>query len=391
MASHENLTPPQPRYLGLMRQLESGLYVPGDPPGEDHPLVVFRPPEVVVGEGAVWMGSDFGYPSLAGIAGQTEAGEPVEVISYEWAEPIRFTHDRERTEEHHLERFNTDHVRGLGKRAFDSFARGANPPDFVIESDGVPSNLDVTHLVLEKRARAHAIFNVVREAALARGLGSFRHLRGHLVYVLSVDNGAGLPRRVPDVLNAVMSLRPRPAGASATDTNPFGDNIPAIREWGMAIAWPLRKAMPSHFFALMGFELIHVEADLIRESEAWAALQHVVSRHDKPEIDTLLVTVGAPIRNGFTFPSDRLVARLALKKLEAGATITPTYLTDVFVHQWPMRAIYRIRPRLPGYELLTWDESRLAGQRGQWSKTAEFRTGDDGKLEVIKPERHSPL
>src|SRR5205085_10296975 len=124
-----------------MRRLESGLYVPGAPPGPDHPLIVFRPFEVVTEDGPVWMGSDYGYPSLAGIAGRTASGEPIEVISYEWAEPIRSAHDRERTEEHHLERFNADYLRGLGKPAFDCFTRGGEPPDFVIESEGTRRNL----------------------------------------------------------------------------------------------------------------------------------------------------------------------------------------------------------------------------------------------------------
>jgi hypothetical protein len=317
--------------------------------------------------------SYWGQPALAGIAGRTELGEPVEVVLHEWTEPIRYAHGRERAEEHHLERFDVDYRRGVGKRAFDSFSRGAEPPDFVIESEGVSRNVDVTHLVLDKRAHARAVFDKVRKAALERGVQSFRHLRGHVVYVFSLDGGAEFTGRIPDVLEAVMNLAPKPQGRSASEANPFGDNSPVVREWGYAVAWPLRKPMPSPFFSLMGFELIHVESDLIRESEAWARLEHAVARHDKASIDTLLVTVGAPIRNGFTFPSDLLVARLALKKLEAGAVITPMHLKEVLVHQWPMRAIYRIIPGAPGYELVTWDESRLEGQRGRVVRGAEIR------------------
>lgn len=183
----------------------------------------------------------------------------------------------------------------------------------------------------------------------------------------------GNRRFIDDVLDAVMHLTPQPAGPSVTETNPFGANPPVIREWGLVIAWPVARAMPSPFFSLMGFEFVHIDSDVILESDAWDAFQHAIARHDKPQIDTLLITVGAPIEVGFTFPSDLLVARLALKKLEAGATITPNHLTEILVHQWEMRSIYRVTPGRPGYELVTWDPERLQGHRGRWVKRGEFK------------------
>jgi hypothetical protein len=79
-----------------MHQRDSGLWVPGAPPGPDHHLIIPHPPELATEEGQVWVSGRHGHPVLGGVYGLTASGEPIEVVSYEWNEPMRYAVNRAR-------------------------------------------------------------------------------------------------------------------------------------------------------------------------------------------------------------------------------------------------------------------------------------------------------
>jgi hypothetical protein len=87
-----------------MHQRDSGQWVPGAPPGPDHHLIIPHPRELATEEGQVWVSGRHGHPVLGGVYGSTASGEPIEVVSYEWNEPMRYAVNRPRAEQHHLER-----------------------------------------------------------------------------------------------------------------------------------------------------------------------------------------------------------------------------------------------------------------------------------------------
>jgi hypothetical protein len=108
-------------------------------------------------------------------------------------------------------------------------------------------------------------------------------------------------------------------------------------------AAPLVGSVPdSPFFTYLGFEIGLTYTTQHRQSSAWAEVERLVAQHDKQGVDVLLLSAGAPNRNGTVFPSEELVARLLIDNPQ---TIpAPTHLLEVVLHLWTTGEAYALYP-----------------------------------------------
>jgi hypothetical protein len=251
-------------------------------------------------------------------------------------------------EEHHVDRFMADYRRAVGSDPFAHVRRGADPPDFVVHADGVDIGLDVTHLVLKERVEAHEGLQELRQAAQLRGAKAFRRLRGHVVYIAlaSRDHGHWKPM-IEKTLDAIEDLdpRPRPKNMWVPDRSGGSRKLVTIGDnEGWASAGALNEVAPSPFYGQMGFELIQCQPTVLYADDAWSMFQRLVSDHDKPGIDQLLITQAAPVGGGFAFPSDIVTGELVIEQAFAGNALDADHIQKVYLHAWPLRSIDVFEP-----------------------------------------------
>jgi len=106
---------------------------------------------------------------------------------------------------------------------------------------------------------------------------------------------------------------------------------------------PQRNAVPdTAFSAVTGFELGLADTTEHTASGAWAELQRLVTNHDRNGVEWLLVSAGAPNRNGQTFLSEELLARFLFQHPESLST--PTHIKRVTVHIWSTGEAFEVLP-----------------------------------------------
>jgi hypothetical protein len=303
----------------------------------------------------------WGVPALFGARGKLAEGPPSEVAIavFEWPVPhwdvIGDPLAKETVERLHLERYRTDRLLATGEMPYETLDVGDDPPDFVAPQDDSRIGVDATQLTASGRIGAQAQFERIRRAVLAAPRADFTHLRGHLLYLWFRDAaGLGLPHReaeaVAEVVAALHEYRP---DTSWTAVSPIIDGLPdQLGETDMQTttsgctfyAVELQGAVPSsQFFGVTGFEMALAFQTEHPVETAWSELSRLVDRHDKPEIDHLIVTVGGPNRRGLSYPSEAMLLDVAL---ESGLPeLAPRHLSKVVIHSWTDGRIFEVFPQ----------------------------------------------
>jgi hypothetical protein len=110
---------------------------------------------------------------------------------------------------------------------------------------------------------------------------------------------------------------------------------------------PMRGSFPtSHFFLSVGFEVAMAYQTEHDVGQAWGEVERLIDRHDKPEIENLLITVGAPDRHGLAYPSETGLMTFALET--DAPELKPEHIGSVLVHFWMEGAVYQLYPRIEG-------------------------------------------
>jgi hypothetical protein len=288
-----------------------------------------------------------GFSFVSACAGTDADGRRLALIFQEYPEPVRFRRQKAVAEEHHVDRFIADYRHAVGSDPFEHVRRGPDPPDFSVSVDGTDIGLDVTHLVLRERVEAHEGLQELRQAAQIRGAKTFRHLRGHVVYVALVSREYRWKPMIEKTLDAIELLDPRPRPKNMWDPDRPGDpqKIATIGDnEGWVSAGSLNRVAPGPFYGQMGFDLIQCQSTVLYADDAWNMFQRLVSDHDKPGIDRLLVTVAAPVGGGYAFPSGIVTGELVTERAEAGNALEADHIQQVYLHCWPLRSIDVFEP-----------------------------------------------
>lgn len=267
--------------------------------------------------------------------------------------PMPSNLSKTRLERLHVERFFSDrHAENPGE-SWDLIGPGEDPPDFQVGFNGEDVGLEHTRFTSASRRIGHDQFRRIRSALIEHGPVGFRHLRGHLVYFWCApeERPGNLPR--PGDADAIIeSLEEYRIPPSPIDDNlevPVPVVLPDLGVGGAApwsfLAVPLLN-QPSGFQSLLGFD---VGVCLMTEHSAPEAVEEflrLVTGHDRPGSNVLLVSVGSPDSEGWTYPTDQAIVDLALSPLlQCG--IETFHIDRVFVHLWAGGRVVEIPVRRP--------------------------------------------
>jgi hypothetical protein len=310
-----------------------------------------------------WFGSLLPWNTVSAMA--LEGHPPSEpktaelIVAFEW--PISYWTlmdgplTKAAVEKLHLERYCSDRLFAEGQLPYTQLNPGKNPPDFEAELPGSSTlAVDATQLTAADRIAAQAQFERVRAAVLAAPRKDFAHLRGHFLYLgFSGPEDEGRPHQSPESVDSIVAalseyepdtswMERRTPGApeQLPDTD-----FQSTSNGCVFYAVELRNAVPaSPFFAEAGFELVLAYQSKHRQDAAWHELRRLVDRHDKPEIDHLVVTVGGPKANGLAYPSETLLFEAALAHAIPALLPEPKHLSKVVLHSWVDGRILEIYP-----------------------------------------------
>lgn len=299
-------------------------------------------------------------PTFQGYFGiRSEDGEPTIILASETPLHTSLLNgqlSKEELEAVHFEKFSADHCLSRGFHPFLNIRAGVNPPDFVAEAGGTEIGVDLTQFTAQERRQAHALFAAVRQAISVCPPERFQHLRGLMVFVWAAGRRgvADLPPRSPEadaLTDSLASYRFDPEFSSALGIGPMPAMAPPVDirsadgGWSF-IATPFTASCPSTaFFRRFGFELSFHYPTVHTSEGLWAEISRLISKHDKPEVQELVVTVGAPDRSGVLYPGDTAMCDFILSNPKP-LTCIARQLRRVLLHVWETGRIVQLFPAL---------------------------------------------
>jgi hypothetical protein len=93
-------------------------------------------------------------------------------------------------------------------------------------------------------------------------------------------------------------------------------------------------------FGALGFGLQLHLPNLVTLTEMRSELQRIVSSHDRPEIEYLLVTAGGPDREGIRYPAEELFAALLMQ--DQDCVVSAVHVRCVTLHLWSAAEVRQI-------------------------------------------------
>lgn len=229
------------------------------------------------------------------------------------------------------------------------------PPDLRLTSTGLDLGLEMTQLhvpdpsggkatPLSWWGRASRFLEELRDRG-PRVKSQLRAHRGrHVCAFVNPKTGRRLPS-LDDFIDLLASTNPPP-------DLPDGDELPdpapeGCYRWSQdgsfGITWGvhLPKGFTSPTFEALGFELAIGHQFRITSTAVTTELNRLVRQHDHHRNDILCVSVNVPVREGWYFPSETILADLVLDADPALLENEPAATRTVIVHD-VQRARWRL-------------------------------------------------
>lgn len=290
-------------------------------------------------------------PAYYGLVGTSQSPpEPVIVVSYEWPFSWLRTVDeipKFQLELLHIRRFSSDQALATGTHAFSNIQPGGDPPDSTVTTDQGVFGVECTSLTVQNLRGVHSLFRTLRRRVLEQEPSAFTKLAGNMIYVWFQEPGKpGLARpfRQSDDQAATMLLQeladyqPKPHQIWVPGGNPPQQAPPlpltTTPQGASFYAVPLIGNAPSSMlFTFAGFELGVAYTSFLTVSAVRAEVQRLVSDHDKPGVDVLLITSGAPDRRGDIYPAEEAVASF-MRDNQTSLALAPKHVKRIWLYSW---------------------------------------------------------
>ena len=307
---------------------------------------------------------------LTGVIGRTTANPFTSkiIVGFEW--PIQIINaakpfSKVELEARHFERFRTDMQIKYGIMPFVGVTQTAehqDPPDFSLELEGKTIGIDLAQLALQSRRAVNAAFSTIRDALLFEPRERFAHLAGLTLYMWFGGgvNDMGLPPRpssradIETILKAISNYR-FDVEAFQKDTISGADSLPTRidhQRFNVSVpgttfyAMPMVNAVPAtDFFSNMGFEIGMSYTTEASPEEIWNEIWRLARDHDNALTDILILTVGAPNRDGFVFPAEDYLVSAALENYVPNIP-SLVHLNEVILHFWSSGQVAQVYPQL---------------------------------------------
>lgn len=285
------------------------------------------------------------------------------VIAYEWPVPLPWfpkslSLTKRELEQLHLDRFSGDHTLATGRPAFDEAAAGRDPPDAIVITDHGQLGVDCTALAVQDRRHVHALFARLRNRLMELPRKRVAHLAGLAVYIWFAygESESARPFRrkhaaaIQEMINALLDYRPDPDRLLLVGDKGLPEQAPDLgithtSSGASFYAVPLTNAVPvTSLFSSAGFEIGLAYTTVHYASSGWLEIQRRIRDHDKPGIDWLLISVGAPDLRGVIHPSEEAFARFLISNPRP--LTTPQHIHRVTMHLWSTGEGFELLPRL---------------------------------------------
>jgi hypothetical protein len=116
---------------------------------------------------------------------------------------------------------------------------------------------------------------------------------------------------------------------------------------------PLSPHETGTFAQLRGFDLaLSVQTD-VWESSAWRAFTERVAEKDRRGSDVIVVTCGAPVIKGNSFPSDEIGGEAVLAAARSRSVPSTVNATTAYLHSWATETIAEFHPGQPRFRIIT--------------------------------------
>jgi len=282
------------------------------------------------------------------LSGTTENGMPFYQLVFDT--PIQISapfKSKEVLERAQLEKYRRDHLLHFGFVPFEDVKRGNDPPDFIVQRTQGDWRIDCAALALEGRRLAEALFHRLVKRLAERGNSAWSTLAGCDVSVTfqspkqlpPAKHDASLDVELEAALESIVIDHARLAQFSAeVDRDgwpsqwPSDVSIPQFEhECFSLLANPVPNWRPrDQLSASLGFHLnLQFSVTL---HEVSSAVNRMVTQHDNPATQQLLLSIGGPGLNGYCYPAESILGEILrnnpLQQVEAH------YIERVTAHVW---------------------------------------------------------
>lgn len=298
------------------------------------------------------------------VGGTTADGEPMLMVTAENPDKIPGFDgevEKARLERFHLECYRADHVLQFGVAPFEEVIAG-DRPDFTVTAEGHKVRLDCAALADHHRRLGFRLMDHLRERLISGG--GDRDFSGVAGCVLSVWFGEKLddlpPKRwdgsiVEPLLDAIAACQVDHGAIARLNQEiahrGFPEVLPPVIQTGKtpdesagfvanALLGPTEGA---RFSTGLGFEVRLHLPEQVTYSGAKATLERIVSQHDQPQIEHLLLTAGGPDRTGMRFAGEEMIAGFLVEQPDLYVEVE--HLQRVTLHLWFARRIVEVPVR----------------------------------------------
>lgn len=325
-------------------------------------MVPIHPPGGFRSTGVIASMTPWMTPGFMALNGTTANGDPGVAISFET--PVQWLRGERAPKLDHeillLRRFSTDQALATGGiHAFSDIREGQDPPDAVAVTSEGDLGVESTVLSVPGRRAAHALFGQVRRQLAATTPPAFARLAGWMVYIW-FDEPDGTGHRPPrandhdaarELVEALAAYEPSPEQMMVSHLPQEQAPMPPLSSTSSGArfyAVPMQQAAPtSVLFSMLGFEIGLAYTTVLSAQEAWAEVQRLVDQHDQDGVDLLLISAGAPDRDGVIYPGEEAMAQLLLEH-PLGLARSPQHIASVVLHQWSTGTASALYPSIQG-------------------------------------------
>lgn len=284
----------------------------------------------------------------ASLSGSTEDGTPFCQLVFDTPVQIAAPFaSKEVLERAQLGKYRRDHLLHFGFVPFEDVKRGDDPPDFIVQRTQGDWRIDCAALALEGRRLAEDLFNRLVKRIAERGNSAWSTIAACDVSVTfkspkqlpPAKHDASLDAEIEAALASIVVDRARLAQFSAE-----------VDRDGWPSQWPSDVRIPQfeheHFFLLanpvpnwrprdrlsasLGFHLNLQFSVMLHEVSS--EVNRMVTQHDNPATQQLLLSIGGPGLNGYCYPAESMLGEMLrnnpLRQVEAH------YIEQVTAHIW---------------------------------------------------------
>jgi hypothetical protein len=259
-----------------------------------------------------------------------------------------------------LEKYRLDHLLHLGSVPFEVVKRGNEPPDFIVSGAGGDWGVDCAALALEDRRRAESLFNRLVKRLAEHGQRAWDNLAGCIVHLEFISKTKLPPARDDVTLDTEIETD---LASIVVDREGLIKFAERVAKEGFPKQWPNDVVIPNlkraryrivanfnpqwqpddQFARSLGFKLILEYPKTIREISA--EINRMVSQHDNPATQHLLLSIGGPGIDGFGYPSESMLGKILLDI--PSPRVEAIYLNKVTAHVWDTGNLIEIQVERP--------------------------------------------